>query len=123
MASAAAAKASTFTEIYELLFPRMTNAHCDMCHGLPPYDLSNGNLATGMDKASTYSALVNKASTSSMCKGKVLVEPGHPESSLLLEKLLPNPSCGFRMPNGGAALSDNQVEMVRSWIKAGAHDD
>lgn len=123
MATASGAPAASFTEVYEMLFPRMTNAHCDMCHGLPPYDLSNGNLSTGMDKSSAYAALVGQPSTSSMCRGKVLVEPNHPESSLLLEKLLPNPSCGYRMPNGGAALSDTQLEMVRSWIAAGANND
>jgi hypothetical protein len=117
------APAATFTQVYEMLFPRVTNAHCDMCHGLPPYDLSNGNLTTGTDKATTYAALVGKSSTSSMCKGRVLVAPSHPENSLLLQKLEPNPPCGLRMPNGGATLTDTQIELVRSWIAAGAQDD
>ena len=106
-----------------MFFPRATNAHCDMCHGLPAYDLSNGNLSTGTDKAATYAALVGKPSTSSLCAGKIFVVPRHPESSLLLQKLLPNPPCGLRMPNGGATLSDAQVELVRSWIAAGAPND
>lgn len=122
-AGAPATKAATFSDIYAMLFPRMTNAHCDMCHGLPAFDRSNGNLSTGMDKASTYLALVSKASTSSMCSGRVLVVPGQPDMSLLLQKVMPNPPCGLRMPNGGAALSDAQIEMIRSWIAAGAHDD
>jgi hypothetical protein len=121
--TAPAPKAATFTEIYDMLFPRVTNAHCDMCHGLPAFDRSNGNLSTGMDKASTYAALASKASTSSMCNGRMFVVPGQPEMSLLLQKVLPNPPCGLRMPNGGAALSDAQIEMIRSWIAAGAHDD
>lgn len=115
--------AASFSDVYQMLFPRTTNAHCDMCHGLPAYDLSNGNLATGTDKAATYASLVGKASTSSMCAGKVFVVPNHPESSLLLQKLLPNPPCGLRMPNGGANLTAAQLEMVRSWIAAGALDD
>src|SRR4051794_30338407 len=114
--SMASEPAGTFTQVYEMIFPRVTNAHCDMCHGLPPYDLSNGNLSTGMDKASTYAALVGKSSTSSLCKDKLLVDPGKPASSLLLQKLLPNPPCGLRMPNGRAGLSDVQIELVRSWI-------
>jgi hypothetical protein len=121
--SSAQPAAATFTEIYQMLFPRITNAHCDMCHGLPPFDLSNGNFSTGTDRASTYASLVGKSSSSSLCKGKLFVDPKHPESSLLLQKLLPNPPCGLRMPNGGANLSDAQVEMVRSWIAAGAADD
>lgn len=119
-AISATAPAATFTEVYEMLFPRVTNAHCDMCHGLPPFDLSNGNLTTGTDKASTYAALVGKSSTSSMCQGRVLVDPSHPETSLLLQKLEPNPPCGLRMPNGGATLTNTQIELVRSWIAAGA---
>ena len=106
----AAAPAATFGDVYAMLFPRMTNAHCDMCHGLPPFDQSNGNLSTGMDRASTYAALVGKASTSSMCSGLVYVVAGHPEQSLLLQKVMPNPPCGLRMPNGGAPLSDTQTE-------------
>ena len=117
------APAAKFTDIYNMLFPRTTNAHCDMCHGLPPFDQSNGNLMTGTDKASTYMALVGKKSTSSMCKDRVLVDPGKPESSLLLQKVMPNPPCGLRMPNGGMPLSDTQIEMIRSWIAGGAHDD
>ena len=122
-ATAAHEPAGTFTQVYEMIFPRVTNAHCDMCHGLPAFDLSNGNLSTGMDKASTYAALVGKTSTSSMCNGKLLVAPAQPEASLLLQKLLPNPPCGLRMPNGGMGLSDTQIELVRSWIAAGAADD
>ena len=118
-----AGPAATFTDIYAMLFPRTTNAHCDMCHGLPPFDQSNGNLSTGMDRASTYAALVGKASGSSMCAGRVLVVAGHPEQSLLLQKVLPDPPCGLRMPNGGAALSETQTQAIRSWIAAGALDD
>lgn len=117
------APAATFTQVYQMLFPRTTNAHCDMCHGLPPFDQSNGNLTTGMDRASTRAALVGKASGSSMCSGRVLVVPGQPESSLLLQKVRPNPPCGLRMPIGGATLTDAQVELIRSWIAAGALDD
>lgn len=114
---------ATFTSIYEMLFPRVTNAHCDMCHGLPAFDASNGNWSTGMDKASTYKALMGKTSTSSMCMNRPFVVPGQPDMSLLLQKVKPNPPCGLRMPNGGAPLSDGQIEMIRSWIAAGARDD
>lgn len=119
----AASPAAKFSDVYAMLFPRMTNAHCDMCHGLPPFDQSNGNLSTGMDRASTYAALVGKTSTSSMCAGRTYVVAGKPEQSLLLQKLLPDPPCGLRMPNGGAALSEAQTDMIRSWIAAGALDD
>ena len=122
-AGGSSAPAASFSAIYEMIFPRTTNAHCDMCHGLPAFDASNGNLSTGMDKASTYMALVDKKSTSSKCMNMPLVVPGKPEMSLLLQKVMPNPSCGLRMPNGGAPLSDPQIEMIRSWIAAGAKND
>jgi hypothetical protein len=118
-----AAPAATFTQVYQALFPRITNAHFEMCPPLPPSDGPNGNFSTGTDRASTYAALVGKSSTSSLCIGKPFVVPKQPEASLLLQKLLPNPPCGLRMPNGGATLTDAQVEMVRSWIAAGAADD
>jgi hypothetical protein len=123
VAGGSSAPAATFTQIYDMIFPRTTNAHCDMCHGLPAFDASNGNLATGMDKTSTYNALVGKTSMGSMCLGKQLVVAGQPDMSLLLQKVKPNPPCGIRMPNGGMPLSDAQIEMIRSWIAAGAKND
>jgi hypothetical protein len=122
-AAGSAAPAAAFSAIYAMIFPRTSNAHCDMCHGLPAFDQSNGNLSTGMDKDSTYNALVGKKSTSSMCANRILVDPGKPETSLLLQKVMPNPPCGLRMPNGGAPLTDPQIEMIRSWIAAGAKND
>jgi hypothetical protein len=122
-AGGSAAPGAAFSAIYAMIFPRNSNAHCDMCHGLPAFDQSNGNLSTGMDKDSTYNALVGKKSMSSMCANKIIVDPGKPETSLLLQKVMPNPPCGLRMPNGGAPLSDAQIEMIRSWIAAGAKND
>jgi hypothetical protein len=117
------APTATFTEVYAMIFPRTTNAHCDMCHGLPPFEQSNGSFSTGFDRASTYASMVGKASTSGACQGRVFVVPGKPEQSLLLQKVLPDPPCGIRMPNGGAPLTDAQNELIRSWITAGALDD
>ncbi|MBK7830714.1 hypothetical protein [Nannocystis sp.] len=113
----------TFTEIFETLFPPTTNARCNFCHSMPASDISNGNLSTGMDQASAYAALIDVVSTSSRCGGKPLVVPFHPEESLFLDKLMGKPTCGDRMPLGGMALSESELEVVRSWIEAGAKDD
>lgn len=113
----------TFTEIFETLFPPTTNARCNFCHSMPASDISNGNLSTGTDQDAAYAALVGTTSTSSRCAGKQLVVPYHPEESLLLDKLQATPSCGDRMPLGGMALSDMELEVVRSWIAAGAKND
>ena len=114
---------ATFTEIYAMLFPVETRGQCNFCHSLPPNLISNGKLSMGSDRATAYAALVNKDSASEACHGTILVVPGHPESSLLLDKLSESPSCGSRMPLGGDPLSAAQLETVRSWIAAGALDD
>ncbi len=113
----------TFTEIYDTLFPATTNARCNFCHSMPASDISNGNLSTGMDQDSAYAALVGKASTSSRCNGKRLVVPHDPDASLFLDKFTAKPTCGDRMPLGGMALSDHEIELIRSWIVAGANND
>ena len=121
--SAPAAEPATFTAIYPLLFPSSTNARCNNCHGLPANVITNGNLFMGTDKAAAYAGLVGKASTSLHCKGRSIVVPGDPDTSLFFLKLSPNAPCGSRMPLGGDLLSDDAREMVRSWIAAGAKDD
>jgi hypothetical protein len=113
----------TFAEIYDQLFPLQTNARCDFCHGMPPSQVSNGFLSTGSDRDAAYAALVGKTSASKDCKGKKLVEPYHPEDSLLLDKVSGSPTCASQMPLGGMALSASQVELIRSWIAAGAKND
>jgi hypothetical protein len=54
---------------------------------------------------------------------KVLVAPGDPAASYLLEKLGPNPTCGSRMPVG-TPLTEEQLGCVSAWITslAGAGD-
>ena len=114
---------ATFSQVYPLIFPRATKAQCSFCHGLPPNEKSNGNLSTGMDQSSAYRALVGPLSTSAKCLGKPYVVPGKPQESLLLLKVTQSPACGDGMPLGGDPLTNAQVEMIRSWITAGALDD
>ncbi len=121
--SSAAPAGATFSDIYPLIFPVTTKAQCNFCHGLPANDKSNGKLSMGMDKATAYAALVGKTSSSSMCSGKALVVAGQPDSSLFLQKLDTTPPCGGHMPLGGDALPAAQLDMVRTWIAAGAKDD
>jgi hypothetical protein len=112
-----------FSEIYPLLFPAGTAAKCNFCHSMNASNVSNGKLSMGMDKDAAYAALVGKSSVSAMCEGAELVVPGQPEMSLLYQKVSGTPPCGSRMPLGAGALPDNQVEMIRSWIAAGAKND
>ena len=119
------AATGTFSTIYPLIFPRKTRSQCNSCHSLPPNDRSNGNLSLGEDQATAYAALTGTTSKSSKCgqDGAALIVPNHPEESLFYLKLTGNPPCGGHMPLGGDPLSPAQLELVRSWIAAGAEDD
>ena len=54
--------------------------------------------------------------------GPAVVEYSSSTSNLVL-KLLPNPPFGNRMPNGGAALPDATIQVIRDWIDQGAKDN
>src|SRR3954471_12094880 len=113
----------TFTGIYAMLFPTNTDARCNFCHSMPASEKSNGHLHMGMDKSVAHAALVGKTSSSAKCMGRTYVVPYQPEMSFVLQKLSGSPPCGDRMPVGGSALSEAQLEMIRSWIANGAKDD
>jgi hypothetical protein len=56
---------------------------------------------------------------SGLC-GKILVEPGDPDASFLVEKLeSATPSCGSSMPPTGR-LAQPTLDAIRSWISDGA---
>jgi hypothetical protein len=53
------------------------------------------------------------------CGNEVLVVPGAPDRSYLIEKLaLDPPTCGERMPQGSPALSAEDLTCLRDWIAA-----
>lgn len=49
--------------------------------------------------------------------------PGKADSSLLIQKLSPNPPFGSRMPLRGPYLSDSLVNVIKLWINQGAKDN
>lgn len=51
------------------------------------------------------------------------IVPGDPENSYLVEKISPNPRTGARMPFLDAPLTEEQIELVRTWINEGAPDN
>ena len=55
-----AAPAATWTQIFEMMFPCATDAHCDRVSLPAALRRRNGNLSMGTDKDSAYMALVNK---------------------------------------------------------------
>ncbi|HEY6177934.1 MAG TPA: hypothetical protein VIX73_25945 [Kofleriaceae bacterium] len=87
--------------------------HCttgDGCHGAPV-----GRLLTW-----PYQALVNVVAADCADK-RVIVKPGDPSSSYLVEKLLGAGMCsGARMPLRGTPLSDADMATIEAWICQGA---
>lgn len=71
-------------------------------------------------EGATHAKLVGVTATGA---AKPLIAPGDPEGSYLFEKLtVAIPSNGDQMPPG-APLASAKIELIRSWIAAGAADD
>lgn len=70
-----------------------------------------------------YSSLVNAGSVNR--PGEVLVKPGDPDGSYLIQKLAGSAGiAGVRMPLGSPAyLTEGQILIIRSWIAKGARND
>ena len=52
--------------------------------------------------------------------GTLLVNPGYPDESYLVEKLLEAPRAGRRMPRDMPPLSEEEIEIIRHWVRSGA---
>ena len=84
--------------------------HCsgEACHGL-------GTLMTW-----PYQALINVAAAD-CTDGRVIVKPGDPANSYLVQKLAGVQMCsGVRMPRLGTPLSDASMQKIEDWICQGA---
>jgi hypothetical protein len=106
---------ATFTEVQNQIF----SASCAFsgCHG-------GSSPAEGMDlgQGVAYSNIVNVRSNQRSSLDRI--EPGNPSSSYLYLKVLGDPTIsGFRMPRGGARLSQDLIDLLRDWIERGAPDD
>ena len=69
---------------------------------------------------SSYQDLVNSQGQQ---YDEPIVLPGNPADSPLIDKLRANPRFGARMPLSQAALSAEQIALIRSWIDDGAPDN
>jgi Stigma-specific protein, Stig1/Planctomycete cytochrome C len=76
-----------------------------------------------LDAGRAYAELVNV--TASQCGGnRKLVAPGSPSTSYLLQKMLGVEVCsGTQMPKAGQTLPRPQLDVISSWICAGAADN
>jgi outer membrane protein assembly factor BamB len=115
----------TFSAVYQNVIVAKGCNGAALCHGG-----ESGNLLM-KDRDSSYQALVgvdamgtSTPGTNADCKDSGLkrVEPGKPDDSLLMRKLLGTQPCGTEMPPGGK-LDDAGIALVRAWIEQGAQDD
>nr|WP_244623210.1 CHRD domain-containing protein [Shewanella salipaludis] len=75
------------------------------------------NLSAGQ----TYSNIVGVMSNEVNSLNRVTA--GDPDNSYLVQKVEGTASVGGRMPLGGPALSNEQIQKIRQWIIDGAKDD
>jgi hypothetical protein len=100
---------SDFQEIQDTVFSPI----CTQCHiG------TNAPLGLRLDAANSYALLVNVPSGE--VPGLLRVNPGNANQSYLVQKIRGTASVGGRMPLGQAALPQDRIDLIVSWITAGA---
>lgn len=99
------------------ILPLLQRAGCSLssCHG-GPFPPSNYDLRT-------YEGIFGEgvqARSLQTCD----VTPGNPDASYLMEKILGSPRIGGRMPSSPLPmLSEDEIDLIRTWILEGAGDD
>lgn len=108
---------STYHEIQDNIFDKScANA---ACHA-PTQNSADLNLTYGQ----SYHDLVDRIprNRAAAAAGMKLIDPGNPNNSFLLTKLMgpEDPNFGQRMPFGGGSLHKGKIDAIRTWIEAGA---
>ena len=107
---------SAFQEIQTTIFnPTCTGAFCHDVQGM------SGGLVLVEGQSYDHLVGVPPQNEAALAAGLLRVDPGNPDNSFLLVKLM-NPSLlmGSRMPLGKPPLSAEQLELIRGWIADGA---
>ena len=95
------------------------NARCLPCHSSENeegHPVANLDLAEGNMPRNTIAA-----GSGQLSDGTLLINPGRPDESYLVEKISEDePTRGSRMPRGMPPLSDEEIETIRSWVLGGA---
>lgn len=113
---------ATFTQVYS----NVIATKCTPCHTTSGGQGVQFGMLDMTSKDAAYMNLVNVMGAGDKCAGKgVRVVPGMADSSLLyLKTNLTDPApCGVKMPLGGPALAQSDVDMIESWIANGAKND
>ena len=108
---------STYHAIQEYIFDK--SCVNSACHAAPR-NVAGLNLTY----TSSYEELVGQApeNRAALASGMKLVDPGNPENSFLLTKLIAPiaQEHGARMPFGSGVLHAGKIDTIRKWIAAGA---
>ena len=107
---------STYHEIQDYVFDK--SCANTACHAAPA-NAGNLNLTYGL----SYQDLVGRVpqNPAAAAAGMKLIDPGNPENSFLLTKLMdPTPEQGVRMPFNAGVLHSGKIDAIRTWIAAGA---
>jgi len=108
------AATATLTQVQATVFT--TSCAFANCHG------SNPQQGMSLVAGQTHSNTVNVASRQQPSLDRI--EPGSPEQSYLWRKVTREPSVsGAFMPIGAPPLNQTQLDLLRSWILAGAPND
>lgn len=108
----------TFQSVQQILTLNCTTASCHSALS------RRGDLVLTSDVA--YESLVSVLPDNPAARGRGLmrVNPGKPDSSFLLIKLIaPGPEEGDKMPQTGGSLTSQEIDAIRSWIASGAKRD
>ena len=94
------------------------NEHCLPCHSS---DNEAGRPRAGLDLSASNMPGSMIAVRSHQLADTFLINPGHPDTSYLVEKIATDsPSRGGRMPQDMLPLSDAEIETIRDWVLGGA---
>lgn len=100
----------TFAQLQDEIF----DSPCAGCH-----DASGRAGLRLLDEDTSFGDLVGVASSQKPDLNRV--EPGEPDNSYIVHKIEGGPNItGGQMPLGGAALSQEKIDMIRDWIANGA---
>jgi hypothetical protein len=104
---------ATNQSLFQQVQSQVLTPNCNGCHVG-----ANAPAGLRLDAANSFAMLVNVAST--QVPTLLRVKPGDPDNSYLVQKIDGRATVGGRMPLGRAALPQASIDLVRSWIAAGA---
>ena len=100
---------SGFTQIQDTIFTPI----CTQCHAG-----ASAPLGLRLDAGNSYSQIVNVPSVEE--PALMRIRPGDPGNSYLVHKIEGRAASGARMPLGGPALTQAQIDLITSWVAGGA---